>query len=118
MINRIYNSYMLIPDRPCTEISGFNPEAVAAAGTFPIFRIIIKFKKSIRRKQWPSLRIQVTGLGSGLLPFKLRVVRAIGQLIADNTRTRSINYSFIIDERIYYRKIICRPSLGLSPPVI
>ncbi len=25
-------------------------------------------------------------------------------------------YKFIIDERIYYRRLICKPALGLSPP--
>jgi hypothetical protein len=118
MMNHIYNSFMLMPGKDCAEIAGFIPGAAATAVTFPVFRIIIEFKKSVRRKHWPALHIRITGIGSGLLPFELEVVRATGMRIAGEVQSRPIIYSFCIDERIYYRRLISRPSLGLSPPLL
>ena len=118
MMNHIYNSFMIMPHDECAEIAGFLSGTAATAGTFPIFRIVIEFKKSVRRKYLPLFRLRIVGTGSSLLPFEISVARATGLSIADGAQSRPENYSFCIDERIYYRKLISRPSLGLSPPVI
>jgi hypothetical protein len=116
MMNHIYNSFLLIPRTSCDGIEGLISDT-SASGTFPIFRIFKEFKKSIRRNRWRTFRLWITGSDRGILPFELSVVRATGQRINVDSPQQSSNYSFCIDERIYYRKLISRPSLGLSPPV-
>lgn len=51
------------------------------------------------------------------LDFIVQVVKLTGPAIRLLFPVEIKNrYKFIIDERIYYRRLICKPALGLSPP--
>jgi len=116
MFGYIYNALIIMPGTKDKLRTPLLPDAPATSGFIPHFRISIEFKKSVRRRYFGNLsvNIRITGVPS----FIINIVKSCGFRI-DNIVSRAVSgYSFVIDERIYYRKLISRPSLGLSPPVI
>jgi hypothetical protein len=114
MSNFIYNSFMIMPGLTATFHSPLLPDPPVTRGMIPFFRITIEFKKSVRRKYFGHLSVKFRIAGSD--PIEINIVKSTGLLIRETVNKAVSGYSFIIDERIYYRKLISRPSLGLSPP--
>jgi len=99
------------------EYYGFYPEVLSEDdGYMPHF--VVKLRKAFKRgsgkrKQsyysaellWETISIDVVE-SKGLRPPLSKKVK-LSEL-----------YSFCIDERIYYRRLISKPSLGPSPPLL
>jgi hypothetical protein len=80
-------------------------------------RFIVRLKKAFkrrrnRRNQSPHI-VEIRGL----MAFCIDVVKPAGLRLSFIKKGKiSTNYSFCIDERIYYRRLISKPALGPSPP--
>jgi hypothetical protein len=80
-------------------------------------RFIVRLKKAFKRRR--NSRNQSPHIVEirGLMTFCIDVVKPAGLRLSFIKKGKiSTNYSFCIDERIYYRRLISKPALGPSPP--
>jgi hypothetical protein len=77
--------------------------------------LTVRFKKAfIRKRHQYQTHYIVEFVGEA---FVVDVVEPTGLRFAPSKKVKlSEQYSFCIDERIYYRRLISKPALGPSPP--
>ncbi len=81
----------------------------------PVFAVV-KLKKAIKRRRNQRKKVYYT-VEFVEDSFAVDVVKPTGLRFPLSKKVKlSEQYSFCIDERIYYRRLISKPALGPSPP--
>lgn len=82
-------------------------------------RISKELRRSVNRKRPGKKRSDNILIWGNQLAFTLKFEKIRGpRQPFEEHKDEKKKYRFFIDERIYYRKLISRPSLGLSPPKV
>ena len=82
-------------------------------------RIAHEFRRTVKRHSPQKNRFGYIVVWRIRCECVWKFIRIAGQHLPSVRLTTELRkYKFLTDERIYYRKLISRPSLGLSPPAL